>query len=424
MKEAIKTLIINTHSVLNSGDTGIALAEIQFLKKKFPSIEISLTSRTPMIDKNFYRALGIKVLPSLFPLPKISRYSNPKIDSIIKEFFELPSKINLLKEIKKADFVVSSGGGYFYSNRRLFPGPFFWQNFLHVKLVSKIRRPLIFFPQSFGPIKNSIGVRCLKSILKQDNVVKIFTREEFSFDFLKKILHQDKDEKIKKLDLCPDVAFYLNSPGYAVERRIKLNLPKPIVAMASRDWDYPNAKSAQEKKEKYFSSLIKIAESILFDWNGSIVIFPQARGPTLFENDRIISKKLREALEKKLPKKRIIYLNLRDDVSPFYIIDILSQCDLIIATRLHAAIFALLAGVPAISIGYQPKNIGTMKLFELEHFCVSIEDISADKVLTLIREIFYYHDDIRRKIGDILIRLKEQIEVKLNQALKDIYDVC
>ena len=64
----VKVFILNTHSILNSGDAGIVLGQIQFLKKYFAKIDITLTSRTPEMDQDFYAPMGVKVLPPLFQL--------------------------------------------------------------------------------------------------------------------------------------------------------------------------------------------------------------------------------------------------------------------------------------------------------------------------------------------------------------------
>ena len=61
----MKIFIANTHSILNSGDAGIVLAQIQFLRKYFPSLQISLSSRTPELDKKTFHPLGVKIFHSI-----------------------------------------------------------------------------------------------------------------------------------------------------------------------------------------------------------------------------------------------------------------------------------------------------------------------------------------------------------------------
>ncbi|MCZ2845667.1 MAG: polysaccharide pyruvyl transferase family protein [Candidatus Bathyarchaeota archaeon] len=418
----MKIIFLNTHSTLNSGDAGIVLAQIQFLEKKFSNLEIALTSRTPERDLKFYNPMGIKVFCPIIPAPSIFTGNIQKIEQSLKNLFAFKSKRDLIKETKKSDLVISSGGGYFYSNRKIFPGPMFFQNFLHAKLALILNKPVIFFPQSFGPFYNPVASEILRDILESDHIVKIFAREKTSFDFLYNLLNKKKSKE--KIDLCPDIAFYLNKKNNRCDSRINLNLPRPIVAITLRQWDFPEIESIKEKGEKqegYLTNLEEICHGIFYNWGGSVVIFPQARGPGIFENDIIISRKLWEKLKKVIPEKNMLFINLPDVVSPLHIINILSQVNLVIATRLHSAIFALITGVPVISITYQPKSKGIMEVLELEHFGVNITHIDPEEILRLTEEILNHHCDIQRKIHDNVSHIRKTIEIKLESTIGSFY---
>ena len=127
----MRILLLNTHSTLNSGDTGIVLAQIHILRKRFSDLQISLTSRTPEIDARFYEPMGIRVFPAIVPAPSVFVGWVEKLEGSLENLFAFQSKSELLREIKGSDLIVSSGGGCFYSNRKLFPGPMFFQNLLH-----------------------------------------------------------------------------------------------------------------------------------------------------------------------------------------------------------------------------------------------------------------------------------------------------
>ena len=131
----MKIFIANTHSILNSGDAGIVLAQIQFLRKYFPSLQISLSSRTPELDKKTFHPLGVKIFPPIIPAPSIYTGKAQKIWKSLRNLINIQSKKALIQEIKQSDLVVSSGGGYFWSHRKFLPGPMFFQNYLHIKLA-------------------------------------------------------------------------------------------------------------------------------------------------------------------------------------------------------------------------------------------------------------------------------------------------
>jgi colanic acid/amylovoran biosynthesis protein len=417
----MKVIFLNTHSVLNSGDTGIVLAQIQYLKRYFPGLDLALTSRTVKIDKKLYGSMGIRVFPPLIPAPSVFSGNIYKMQQCLKNLFAFISKRNLIRAIGKSDLVISSGGGYFYSNRRIFPGPMFFQNLLHLKVSILLNKPLVFFPQSFGPFYNPIAPQMLKNILESEAVIKIFAREKISFDLLENLVKVRKSKE--KIDVCPDITFYLKNRQFRCDSQIKLNLPKPIVAITLRQWDFPETqeiKEREKKQEEYLLSFQEICEKIFCTWNGSLVIFPQVRGPGIFENDRIISVKLWKRLKRIIPEEHIQYIDFPDAVYPYSINQILSQVDLAISTRLHHAIFALISSVPVIAIAYQPKSRGIMELLGLEKFCIDMADMNPERILKIIEEILNRHAEIQMKIRDKVAFSKKKIEIKLDETIKSI----
>lgn len=415
----MKIFIVNSHSCLNSGDSGIVLAQIRFLKKYFPNVVITLTSRTPEIDKRMYSSMGMKLLPPVIPAPSVFSRNKDKILRSIENLIAFSSKKDLVREMQRSDLIISSGGGCFWSNRKFFPGPMFFQNYFHVKLACILKRPLIFFPQSLGPFQNSVAPRVLKDVLVADNVLKIFVRERASFDFISNLLRQnDINEKVT---ICPDLAFYLHKGGHRLISSGDINLPRPIVAVTLREWDFPEVKSKKNKvkrKKAYLSAFKEVCQNIYRMRGGSIIIFAQARGPGDFENDIYISRSLFKELRGGVPDKHLLFIDLPAAVSPYHIIDILSQVDLIIATRLHSAIFALISGVPAISVEYQPKSKGVMELLELERYCVSIDKIDADQILHLVEDVLSRRAEISSKILEEVRNIRKTVEEKLESSIK------
>lgn len=414
-----KTVFLNTHSVLNPGDTAIVLAQIQFLKSLFGDLQIVMTSRTPEIDRLFYSRVGkIKILPPIIPAPSLYNEFLQKVRKSLMNLFNFSSKFELLKEIRDSDLVISSGGGYFYCNRKFLPGPMFLQNYFHVKLALILNKPVIFFPQSFGPFHNSVSLWILKRLLESDSIIKILVREEISFNLLQKILN--KSGKTNKLQLCPDIAFYLKRED--CESNFKLDLPRPIVAITLREWNFPeikNRKGKYEKYMKYLSVFKEVCSYIYKKWNGSILIFSQVRGPGVFEDDRIITEKFLKIITKEIPQNNRLLINLPLIASPESIIEFLTKVDLLIATRLHSAILGLLANIPVINIAYQPKSTGTFKLIGMRKFCIDISDVEFKTIVGLIEEIFQ-STSIKKEISNEISNIKSQIEKTLINVLNEL----
>jgi colanic acid/amylovoran biosynthesis protein len=406
-------LLLNTHSVLNTGDAGIVLAQVQWCRKVFSHPEIGLTSRTPDLDRLFYGPMGIHVHSPFISPPSLFAGKGQKLMACLKDLITLKPKGRLARAIKESDLVISSGGGYFYSNRSVFPGPIFFQNWLPLAATVRWEKPVFFFPQSFGPFYNSVAPVMLRRILENRNVKKIFAREDVSLHLLQGLLRQ-KDQG--KLDICPDMAFSLEMREEGVGPPARLNLPRPIVALTVREWDFPGRSHPEKRqlRENYLQALEKACETIYRNWKGSIVIFPQARGPGIFENDRIISMKLWEKVRTSVPEGHLAVVDLPDLLPPSSIVNLLAQVDLLIATRFHSAIFAALARTPFISIGYQAKSLGTLKNLGLETFSIDISEISPDRIMALteplLKDCEAYRDRIARAVSETRSRIYKKLE--------------
>ncbi len=410
--------IVNTHSVLNSGDAGIVLGEIQFLKKHFPNIRIAITSRTPEIDRAFYHPMGIEVFSPVLPAPSVFSFGGRKLRRSFMELFDVQAKRAMLSRMKRSDLVISNGGGYFWSNRRLLPGPMFFQNYLNVRLASALGKPILFFPQSFGPFDNVVGPRMLKTVLAKKNVIKILAREEVSFAFLNHLLK----DRLKKdgTGICSDMAFFLSEEEASAVGAIDIGIPKPRIAVTLREWHFPETASnkREQKRKIYLSAYRQVCRKVFEDLGASLLIFAQARGPGTFEDDTPLSRSLFHDLREFIPDSHLLFAEFPCVVSPFYIIKLLSQVDLIVATRFHSAIFALLSGVPAISVGYQPKSRGVMELLDLEAYCIEIGEIDSKKIIEMIKRILKDRDALSRKITEKVARLQGEMETELKSCFK------
>jgi colanic acid/amylovoran biosynthesis protein len=415
-------LIVNTHSVLNSGDASIVLAQVRLLQRKFPRAQISITSRTPDLDKLYYEPLKIRVLPPFFPVPSLYPSLVGKIGQVLKGGLSIAPKSQLLREIRKSDLVVSSGGGYFFSHRRYLPGPMFLQNFFSVKAATICRKQVVMFPQSFGPLFSPLTARMLKGLLENERVLKIYAREPTSQAFLQQLLN---GAAIQKTELCPDLAFLLAKNQASSPKPWLLDLPKPVLALTARHWNFPGAMSRRDQQEKRRLFLTSLEEACLEfhrKWKGSIVIVPQARGPGFLEDDRKDSQTIWRRLRPLVSGRNLAYLDLPPLMSPSEMIDIFSQADLVLATRFHSAIFGLALGIPVISIAYQAKSLSTLKWLGLDDWSLAMNEISPEKIIRLMERIFQESVPLREKIGRQIARARTTIESRLGTFLETIQE--
>jgi colanic acid/amylovoran biosynthesis protein len=413
----MKATILNTASLLNPGDTAIVLAQIQFLRTFIPGLSLSLTSRTATLDRPFFKSRQADVFPPVLPGFSLYQGLDDKIRQVIRQGLDIVSKRRLIEEIRSSDFVISSGGGCFYSNRRAFPGPTFIQNILHVGLAQAMGKPVIFFPQSFGPFSSRIAQASVLGRLRHPKTAKIFVRENLSYDALLRL----GDPRLrKKMELCPDMAFYLKPEERDAPPDPSISgLPRPRIIMTLRRWDFPQGRTSGEKRAlgaNYLAAFRDVARTIVQTWKGSVVILPHTRGPGAFEDDSIISRGFWEELRRDIPESRLVFVPLPGNVSPFRMMDLYALADAVLGTRTHSAIFALLRGVPAVSVYYQPKGLGMMEALGLADHCLSIADLSAAELLKKTEDVLRRAVEVRRTAQEKISALRPIMEAKLRSA--------
>jgi polysaccharide pyruvyl transferase WcaK-like protein len=81
---------------------------------------------------------------------------------------------------------------------------------------------------------------------------------------------------------------------------------------------------------------------------------------------------------------------------------------------------ALLAGTPAISIGYQYKSQGTLDVLGLGRFNTDINGLSSDWLLARLEEIMNQRCEIQAEIRQSLSLARTQIDEQVGRLLTSL----
>lgn len=244
----------------------------------------------------------------------------------------------------QADLVISSGGTYLTENYGL------WSAIYDYRLTLASGTPLLFFTQSLGPFRKPKYRAAFTQIFQK--ACKIFLRDEQSRDHV-----LDLGINSEKITLAKDAAFTIR-PSKSADLLEKREDEPLLIAVSVRSLHF--FKGDDDQLEKIYKDAVAAMINLAVNEFGAQVTFlSTCQGISEYwTDDSVEVDSIHEALPPEIKAKVKVDRKFRQPVD---IVDAYQQFDLVIATRMHAAILGLAAGTPVLGIAYE------FKLEELFH---------------------------------------------------------
>ena len=99
---------------------------------------------------------------------------------------------------------------------------------------------------------------------------------------------------------------------------------------------------------------------------------------------------------------------------------LIAKMDILIASRFHAIISAMSAGVPAVVVGWSHKYAEVLAPFQLDDFVQSYSNFSKDATMKMIEEL----SAERQKFSEKIQKESRIIKEKNLQFFQDIIDLA
>ena len=439
--DKIRFFVVNANDWYNKGDVTNRLGLILALKRVFgKNIEIYIESLTPIPDKKYFERFdGVKIVKSIFAVSSRKKISTIILQTIrnlvlflvifllsliFPQFKKIPTKKELENDkrfsellenvrlnvslFRSSDIIISSPGGFLHD---AYPH-ILLVNLLPLLLALLLKKPLVIYNQSIGPFKSRDLAKLTKTIVCKANIIAV--RETISYETLA--------EKCKPI-VTADATFAIRS-----------YVRKTLQTSGARN---KKMKKILEElsllKEKHvLIGLTIVGYYVLHKGRNIFLRYIDFLGQSLRKiNEKMLSKKLSpfylvipqnsndyelaligkivEILKRKYGINNIIMLEY--DYWPEEILSILNHVDLLIASRMHSAIFASLLAKPVIMLAYQPKFYGISKMLKLNDFVFDISKISKQQIETFTQKVLYIFEN-SSKISQILNHTTKNLEKK------------
>lgn len=421
-----KFMIVNGWSDMNRGDSAILLGMIWLIRKQFPDASICVMSEFGEDDPNFASSYwviklyypDVQILPALFPYPrgerKFYKLINAALTSVIScTVLALPAigrylfcgpKADTWKALIESDVLLSKGGHIFHLSRCSLQALYaFFKHAFPLLLGSRLGRKTALYAQSVGPFNGRLCRLLAKWFFDRLNVISV--RENISLNALQGL------GVVRAAHLIPDAAFLLS----AGNGRKKLIFDERPVIVTPRQWGFDDKKTF----ENYMKTLALIVEWLSLE-GYKVLLVSHTIGPTPGEDDRIAVR----CLYKMTRSKENVQILETEGLTAYDLIGLYASGRLLIGTRFHSVIFAMLSGTPVIAISYfGPKTFGIMKGLGLEQFVLDISDLDIAKLRSMIQHVLEHESEIRKEISGRIKKLREEAErsglALLNSVLRE-----
>ncbi|NJN86715.1 MAG: polysaccharide pyruvyl transferase [Leptolyngbyaceae cyanobacterium SL_7_1] len=425
----MKILITNTVA-LNGGDAAILLAIIDLLRSEFgENTEFILYDNQPQIAQRYYPTLQFRQqlylqIATLLALKSLGqswlgrglrqivqlgwqqtvwfhryrfylaawcgRHRLPAISRLLLN----PVEWQDLEHYNSADLIVSTGGTYLVEKYSLAARIFDF----HISLL--LGKPLVFYTQSLGPFANPGNRTKLRQIF--DRALLILLRDEASLRHIQALGIRGNNTQVSS-----DVVFALRTqPTPLGDRPAVLSTGRPRIAISVRYWHLFNHISPELGLHNYRAAIAALTQFLVKDHQAEVTFLSTCQGiPEYWTDDSQFATSIFELLPAEVQAH--VSVN-REFHTPQTLVEWLSACDMIVATRMHMCILGLVAGTPVLPIAYEFKTKELFNRLGMGQWVHDIETIDDESLVSSAKKFLQALPDIQQILPKEVAKERER----------------
>lgn len=416
----MKIAIAGVTGFRNRGVEALVRPTVEQLLDRYPESEVVIASWTPDYDRRRMRDDRVQFVrdhyldrgPWVYPVavqPRLSgwgemirhsaRWMRTRVSC--SAMYQKPQN---RMPFEGAHILLVSGGDllssdYGTQSLRHFLAPVSWAKCTGV--------PVVLLGHSIGPFRCEEDVSLWRQFGECADVIAV--REPLTYEYLRTELQCPAARVIETAD-----AAFLLSPDFGVSSQLDSLRGRPIVAVSISEHI---CRLSSSDYDVHLDAWCKLIHLMLENWGVNVAVIPHVQES--YADDRWVAA---EMLRKIGGDQRVRVFG--EEFSAAEYKGIISQCDMLIAERMHAAIAGLSSGVCTVAIGYSVKALGIMhavldkSTFAPESLVIPIEQFNDwHKTADRLAKIWRRRESYAEAIAAARVSMTDR--AKLNFALID-----
>lgn len=340
----MKIVITGITSFRNRGVEALVTTTLDQFRQRLPGARYLVLDRMPEFDASRMKSedLTFKLDETVRPLyaSRLRRavlQLSGHVEALGREYQAT------LRDVQSASAVIASGGDVFGSE---YGHPSLLSHLAPLRIARQAGVPFFLHAQSIGPFKHEADARAFVSVAR--DAAQLTVRERLTYDYVTRELGFPGD----RVTLTADPAFLLTPTEAPWREHFHGNRGHPLVALSTSQaiCNWMGADYAA-----HFRAWCDLIEWLRRELDAHLVFIPHVQELSARNDDRILATELVRQFRFD-PHLQIA----GGDFSASDFKGIISQCDLVVAERMHAAIAGLSSGVPTVVIGYSVKGEGIL----------------------------------------------------------------
>lgn len=367
----------------NLGNDATLAAILANLRSRLPEADFYCVCPDPFAVRERYSLPAVPIDPNAADTGSASR--SGRLLRLGKRPFAEPASWSATGDfLRTVDHLIVAGTGILDDfGVRTWNMPY--DLFKWCQVARRVRTRLSFVSVGAGPILHPASRRLLVAALRQAQYRSY--RDQLSRDYLASVGFFNQSDQV-----FPDLAFSLPSRH---ERGCRSVAPKPRVIGVGVMGYYGWRNSQRHGAHIYADYTAKIGRFVV--WlleQGYAVHLLTGEIPT----DRRPVQDVMQAVQSAVSAELRSHLSVPEINKPDDVFAVIDATDLVVATRFHNVISALLLCRPVLSLGYSKKNDALLAEMGIGQFCQAVDEFSVEKLQEQFQALAAMAPDVAAQI--------------------------